>query len=85
MDELQQVRLPSKPLPSFGSHYIPMIKCIYREDNWTPFAHCNEPADYTYMGKSYCAPHMEIRSSENNKVREAELQRMDALRAQLQD
>lgn len=39
------------------------LKCIYREDvNKDP--HCNMPAEYIWQGKSYCAIHLVIRSTE---------------------
>ena len=44
-----------------------MIKCIYRTDIEVE-QHCDKPADYIYLGKSYCAEHMEVRSKEQEKA-----------------
>lgn len=48
------------------------MKCIYRErfDEGTP--HCDKKADYIYLGKSYCAEHMEVRSAHYNELIEKE-------------
>jgi hypothetical protein len=62
-----------------------MIKCIYREDDWVPQTHCDKPADYIYVGKSYCATHMEIRGEELQREREEEERRMEALRKEIKD
>lgn len=46
----------------YWSIFEKMLKCIYRQepiDN-----HCDEEAEYIYLGKSYCKKHMEIRSKD---------------------
>ncbi len=48
-----------------------MIKCIYKAHELDR-EHCDRPADYIYLGKSYCFEHMEIRG---NEQREKEFER----------
>lgn len=43
------------------------MKCIYRE-KITDKKHCDASAEYIYLGKSYCAKHMEIRNAENEAL-----------------
>lgn len=38
------------------------MKCIYRKT--AAFPRCDKEADYIYLGKSYCAEHMELRAEE---------------------
>ena len=38
------------------------IKCIFRGSYIQP--HCDKPAEYIYLGKSYCKEHMELRGKE---------------------
>jgi hypothetical protein len=40
------------------------MKCIFKGNTNT--SHCDDPADYVYLGKSYCAYHLEIRAKEAN-------------------
>lgn len=55
-----------------------MIKCIYR-DFEEILPHCDKEADYIYIGKSYCAEHLEIRAAENKQIREEQEEELKKL------
>ena len=60
-----------------------MIKCIYRDTEDGP--HCNMPADYIYLGKSYCATHLKIRAEEAKKMSEKADKDIEDLKKKIHD
>ena len=62
-----------------------MIKCIYRNAERAPEPHCDKEADYIYLGKSYCAEHLEVRSEEVLARRIEDDKRLEDLRNGIKD
>jgi uncharacterized cupredoxin-like copper-binding protein len=59
------------------------MKCIYSETFKQP--RCDKDAEYIFLGKSYCAEHLEIRANEAHKEMKLHEEKMEKLRENLKD